>query len=90
MSIVTGNARWTDMAFYIIGAAIAGGLLAAVFGTIDYAATPAGTRAKRIGGLHGGGNVIVVLGLAQASGCGGTTWPLQALLPTAVHSQVER
>ena len=32
----------------------------AVFGFIDWLAIPAGTRAKRIGALHGLGNVIVV------------------------------
>ena len=37
-----------------------GGLLAAVFGLIDWVAIPAGTRAKRIGLLHGGANVVVV------------------------------
>jgi uncharacterized membrane protein len=36
------------------------GLLAAVFGLIDWLAIPAGTRAKRIGLLHGVGNVVVV------------------------------
>jgi uncharacterized membrane protein len=61
LSFVTGNSRWTEMAFYIIGAGIVGGLIAAVFGAIDYFAIPAGTRAKHIGGLHGGGNLIVVL-----------------------------
>jgi uncharacterized membrane protein len=35
--------------------------LAAVFGLIDWLAIPAGTRAKRIGLLHGGSNVVVVL-----------------------------
>ena len=40
---------------------IVSGLIAAVFGTIDWLSIPAGTRAKRIGLLHGGGNVAVVL-----------------------------
>jgi uncharacterized membrane protein len=39
---------------------VVGGLLAAVFGLIDWFAIPAGTRAKRIGLLHGGSNVVVV------------------------------
>jgi uncharacterized membrane protein len=47
-------------AFYMIAAGIITGLLAAVFGLIDFLAIPAGTRAKRIGLLHGGGNVVVV------------------------------
>src|SRR3954454_15739137 len=40
---------------------IVGGLIAAVFGLIDWLAIPAGTRAKAIGAWHGGGNVLVVL-----------------------------
>lgn len=38
---------------------VIGGLVAAPFGTIDWLAIPEGTRAKRVGLLHGGGNVIV-------------------------------
>jgi uncharacterized membrane protein len=58
---LTAESRWTDMAFYIIGAGVIGGFAAAVFGLIDYLAIPAGTRAKRVGALHGIGNVVVVL-----------------------------
>lgn len=36
------------------------GLLAAVFGFADWTKIPAGTRAKRVGALHGAGNVAVV------------------------------
>jgi len=57
----TGTLRWTEMAFYMIGAGIVTGLIAAVFGLIDFLAIPSGTRAKRIGALHGVGNVVVVL-----------------------------
>jgi uncharacterized membrane protein len=46
--------------FYMIAAGVLGGLLAALFGLIDWLAIPAGTRAKRIGVLHGAGNVVVV------------------------------
>ena len=49
-----------EAAFYMIAAGVVSGLLAAVFGLIDFLAVPAGTRAKRIGTLHGVGNVIVV------------------------------
>lgn len=48
-------------AYWNIAAGIVGGLLAAVFGLIDWLAIPGGTRAKRIGLLHGGANVVVVL-----------------------------
>jgi uncharacterized membrane protein len=46
-------------AAYAIAAGVIGGLVAAVFGLIDWLAIPAGTRAKRIGMVHGLGNVIV-------------------------------
>ena len=48
-------------AYWNIAAGVVGGLLAAVFGAIDWFAIPSGTRAKRIGLLHGGSNVVVVL-----------------------------
>lgn len=57
---------WRDVpasataAYWNIAAGIVGGLLAAVFGLIDWLAIPAGTRAKRIGLLHGASNVVVV------------------------------
>src|SRR5215510_6854174 len=59
-----GYAIFATVAYWNIIAGIIGGLLAAVFGLIDWLAIPAGTRAKRIGLLHGGANVIVVLGFA--------------------------
>jgi uncharacterized membrane protein len=45
----------------MIAAGLISGLVAAPFGLIDWLAIPAGTRAKRIGAWHGGGNLIVVL-----------------------------
>jgi uncharacterized membrane protein len=60
VSWATAEARWREMAFYLIGAGILGGLAAAVFGLIDWLAIPAGTRAKSVGALHGAGNVGVV------------------------------
>jgi uncharacterized membrane protein len=58
--LITDNGTWTQVAFYDIAAGIVGGLLAAVFGLIDWLSIPAGTRAKAIGLWHGGGNVVVV------------------------------
>jgi uncharacterized membrane protein len=46
--------------YWNIAAGIAGGLLAAVFGLIDWSAIPSGTRAKRIGLMHGANMVLVV------------------------------
>ena len=65
-------AVWRDapslgvVGFWNIGAGVVGGLLAAVFGFVDWMAIPSGTRAKRIGLLHGSINVIVVLAFATA------------------------
>jgi len=56
-----GSPVFATVAYWNIAGGIAGGLLAAVFGLIDWLAIPAGTRAKRIGLLHGGANVAVVL-----------------------------
>jgi uncharacterized membrane protein len=56
-----GSPTFATVAYWNIAAGIVGGLLAAVFGLIDWLAIPAATRAKRIGLLHGGSNVVVVL-----------------------------
>jgi uncharacterized membrane protein len=58
--LVNDNGAWSDRAYYMIAAGIVGGLLAAVFGLIDWLGIPGGTRAKSIGLLHGVGNVVVV------------------------------
>jgi uncharacterized membrane protein len=55
-----GNPTFAAVGYWNIAAGIIGGLLAAVFGLVDWWAIPSGTRAKRIGLLHGGSNVIVV------------------------------
>jgi uncharacterized membrane protein len=44
----------------MIAAGIVGGLLAAIFGLVDYLGVPGGTRARSVGLLHGAGNVVVV------------------------------
>lgn len=59
--LVTGDGKWTGVSFYMIAAGIVGGIVAAVFGFIDWAAIPAGTRAKRVGLWHGLGNDIVLV-----------------------------
>jgi uncharacterized membrane protein len=60
IALITGNRLWHEMAYWLIAAGIIGGVLAAVFGLLDWAAIPAGTRAKRIGLMHGGGNIVVM------------------------------
>ncbi|MBX3161782.1 MAG: DUF2231 domain-containing protein [Deltaproteobacteria bacterium] len=60
ISAGTGSARVADISFWMIASGIIGGLAAALFGLIDWLGIPDGTRAKRIGALHGIGNVVVV------------------------------
>ncbi|GAB4023347.1 DUF2231 domain-containing protein [Spirosoma koreense] len=55
------NPAFPVVAYWMITAGLIGGLLAAVPGWIDWFAIPAGTRAKRIGLLHGLGNVVVLV-----------------------------
>ena len=58
--LVTAQGYWSEIAYWMIAAGVISGLVAAPFGLIDWVAIPSGTRAKRIGGLHGGGNVVVL------------------------------
>jgi uncharacterized membrane protein len=59
--LVTDATRWTEVAYFMVGAGIIGGLAAAIPGWIDWFAIPRGTRAKRIGLVHGLGNVVVLV-----------------------------
>ncbi len=61
IGLITDVEGFGVASYYMIAAGVLAGLLAAVFGAIDYLAVPAGTRARRIGALHGGGNVVVVV-----------------------------
>lgn len=61
VAIFTKNGFWYQLSFYMIAAGLIGGLIAAIPGLIDFLAIPAGTRAKRIGRLHGVGNLIVIV-----------------------------
>src|SRR5205085_12045630 len=59
--LATGNTMWTTVSYWLIPVGIIGGLVAAVFGLIDWLGIPPRTRAKQVGALHGIGNVVVVL-----------------------------
>src|SRR5690348_7907120 len=61
VALVQNDNSWYHISFWMIAAGIIGGLLAAVFGLLDWMAIPTATRAKQIGLLHGGSNVLVVL-----------------------------
>ena len=56
-----GETLFATISYFNIAGGILGGLLAAVFGLRDWLAIPSGTRAKRIGAVHGLGNVLIVL-----------------------------
>jgi uncharacterized membrane protein len=74
--LITDRSLWTQAAFFMIGAGALMGLAAALPGWLDWAAIPAGTRARRVGLIHGVGNVIV-LGLFLLS------WVLRRPTPEA-------
>ena len=59
--LVNGSPRFADIAYWLIVGGIVAALVAAPFGTLDWLKIPKGTRAKRVGTLHGLGNVVVVL-----------------------------
>lgn len=59
--LVSGNEDHAVFSFWAIAAGVVGGLLAAVFGLIDWLAIPKETRAKRVGLIHGAGNVVIVV-----------------------------
>jgi uncharacterized membrane protein len=46
---------------YLLVAGVISGPIAALFGWLDWFKIPSGTRAKRIGLLHGAGNIVVVV-----------------------------
>ena len=59
--LITLNTTFATVSFWMIAAGLIGGLLAAVFGLIDYLNIPNGTRAKRIGRLHAIVNVVAMI-----------------------------
>ena len=59
--LVSENSAMATVAYWMVVAGVIGGLAAGLFGWLDWLAIPPGTRAKRIGLLHGIGNVVVLL-----------------------------
>jgi uncharacterized membrane protein len=59
--LITDRAGFPIASGYAMAAGLIGGLIAAVFGLVDWLAIPSGTRAKRVGTLHGLGNAVVVI-----------------------------
>ena len=58
---ISGNPTMALVAYWMIAAGIIGGLMAAVFGLIDWTKIPAGTRARSVGIYHASANVVALL-----------------------------
>jgi uncharacterized membrane protein len=76
VAIGLGDGYWSEISYWMIAAGVVTGLLAAPFGFIDWLGIPWGTRAKRIGAVHGLGNVVVVLMF-------GLSWLMRSDVPQA-------
>ena len=59
--LAINNPVFPTVSFYMIAAGVIGGLLAAIFGLIDWLALPNNSRARNIGGWHGLGNFVIVV-----------------------------
>src|SRR5215210_7760764 len=59
--LTAANPVFPTVSFYMIAAGVIGGLLAAIFGFIDWLALPKNSRARFIGGWHGIGNFVIVV-----------------------------
>lgn len=57
----SGTSTFAVVAYWLIAAGIVGGLLAAIFGVIDWMAIPSDTRAKTIGAIHGTVNFVALI-----------------------------
>ncbi len=73
--LITDSEELANVAYWMIGAGIIGGLVAAPFGLIDWTAVPNGSRAKKVGAVHGLGNVAVLVVFA-------VSWLLRRDQPT--------
>jgi len=61
IDLATGTGAFTVAAYWMTAAGVIGAIAAAPFGFVDWLHIPAGSRAKRVGALHGAGNVVVTL-----------------------------
>ena len=60
IGLLADNRTFHLVAFYMLAAGVIGGLIAALFGAMDWLAIPSRTAAKQIGLVHGAVNVVVV------------------------------
>jgi uncharacterized membrane protein len=61
VDVAGGSPVFGEVAFWNIAGGLIGAVLAALTGLVDWTGIPAGTRAKRIGLMHGGINLVVTL-----------------------------
>ena len=59
--LILNRATFVTVSYYLIPAGVLSGLLAAVFGLVDFTAIPRGSRARGVGVRHALGNVVVLL-----------------------------
>lgn len=59
--LMTANTTWSTVSFWMIASGLIGGLVAALFGLIDFLNIPSDTRAKRIGIYHAMVNLIAMI-----------------------------
>lgn len=77
--VFTKHPLLPGVSFFNISLGIIGGLVAAIFGFVDWNAIPSQTRAKRVGAWHGVGNVVVVVLFA-------VSWWLRMIQPGLIPS----
>jgi uncharacterized membrane protein len=65
-ALISDNGVFGEVGFWTISVGILGGILAALTGFADWTKIPAGTRAKRVGRLHGLLNAAVLILFAAA------------------------
>jgi uncharacterized membrane protein len=58
--LATDRTGFQIAAAYTIAAGVIGGVIAALFGLVDLSGVPAGSRAKRVGVVHGALNLLAV------------------------------
>ncbi|MDP9793360.1 putative membrane protein [Catenuloplanes nepalensis] len=75
--LITGNEIFGQVGFWNITAGVIGAIVAATTGWLDWTSIPAGTRAKRIGLLHGtlNGLVLVLFAISWLLRLDGTHQP---------------
>ena len=59
--LVLGNQALPTVSFYVIAGCVVVGMLAAIFCFVDWLALHNNSRAKRIGGMYGLGNFVIVV-----------------------------